>query len=116
MKIKSLSDIPEALFYPIKKWVDLNINNFHIFLVGILLLIFLGLVLCITYSKKIGKADERTVNINLKSCYYMLITIVVCDIIFPTEYLHQQFAMLKYGIALIVSGLYLFLQYRKDLK
>ena len=30
MKIKSLSDIPEAMFYPLKEWSEQSIGNFKI--------------------------------------------------------------------------------------
>jgi hypothetical protein len=46
----------------------------------------------------------------------MLVAIIACDMFFPRGYLVNQFFMFKYGIAFFVSGLYLFLQYRKDFK
>lgn len=85
MKIKSLNDIPEALFYPLKEWSEQSIGNFNL-LVGI------GFI------------------------FVMLVAVIACDMFFPRGYLVNQFFMFKYGIACFVSGLYLFLQYRKDFK
>jgi hypothetical protein len=46
----------------------------------------------------------------------MLIAIIACDMLFPRDYLANQFFMFKYGITCFVGGLYLFIQYRKDFK
>ena len=116
MKIKSLSDIPEALFYPLKEWSEQSIGNFNL-LVGIgFLFVMFSTIFVVTYSIKIGKADERTTLIILKGAQIMLFAIIACDILFPKDYLVNQFFMFKYGNAFFVSGLYLFIQYRKDFK
>lgn len=116
MKIKSLSDIPEAMFYPLKEWSEQSIGNFNL-LVGIgFIFVMFSAIFVVTYSIKMGKSDERTLLISLKSAYIMLVAIIACDMFFPRGYLVNQFFMFKYGIACFVSGLYLFLQYRKDFK
>ncbi|MGY3777960.1 DUF2178 domain-containing protein [Isobaculum melis] len=116
MKIKSLSDLPGALFYPLKEWTEQSIGNFNLFIGLGFLFIMASAALVLFYTVKIGKSDERTTKINLTSCYCMLMSIVICDIIFPKDYLINQFFMLKYGIAFFVSGIYLLIQYRKDFK
>lgn len=116
MTINSLSDVPEILFYPLKKWSEQSIGNFNL-LVGIgFIFVMISTILVITYSKKIGRSDERTTLINLKSAYAMLVAIIACDMLLPKGYLVNQFFMFKYGIAFFIGGLYLFLQYRKDFK
>ncbi|WP_394456643.1 DUF2178 domain-containing protein [Leuconostoc suionicum] len=119
MKIKSLGDITnisDALFYPLKKWSEQSIGNYNL-LIGISFLFFIfGVAFVIIYSIKTGKSDERTTLINLKSTYFMLIAIIVCDMFFPKGYLAHQFFLFKYGIACLVSGLYLWVQSRKDFK
>jgi hypothetical protein len=114
MNIKSLSDIPEAVFYPLKTWADQSIGNFNLFIGLSFLFVVISAIFVITYSIKIGRSDERTTLISLKSAYAVLVAIIVCDMIFPRNYLINQFFMLKYGIACFTGGMYLFLQYRKD--
>ncbi|MDM7642627.1 DUF2178 domain-containing protein [Leuconostoc citreum] len=116
MKINSLSDLPDALFYPLKKWSEQSIGNYNL-LVGIgFIFVMFSAAFVITYSIKTGKSDERTTLISLKSAYFMLIVIIACDLFFPKGYLVNQFFMLKYGMACFVSGLYLWFQSRKDLE
>ncbi|MBO0477108.1 DUF2178 domain-containing protein [Vagococcus sp. DIV0080] len=116
MKIKSLMDVPSALFYPLKEWTEKSITNFNIFVgIGMAFMIF-SMVLYYIYASKIGKSDERTSKIHLKSAYFMLMTIIICDLAFPRDYLVNQFFMIKYSLAIFVSGVYLSLQYRKDFK
>lgn len=116
MKIKSLSDISKTLFYPLKEWSEQSIGNFNL-LVGIgFLFVMFSAIFVVTYSIKMGKSDERMLLISLKSAYVMLIAIIACDILFPRDYLVNQFFMVKYGFSCFASGLYLFLQYRKDFK
>lgn len=116
MKINSLSDIPNALFYPLKEWSEQSVGNFNL-LVGIgFVFVMFSAAFVIFYSIKTGKSDERTTLISLKSAYFMLVAIIVCDLFFPKGYLVNQFFMFKYGIACFVSGLYLWLQSKKDLE
>lgn len=116
MKIKSLMDVPTALFYPLKEWTEKSITNFNIFIgIGMIFLLFsIGLLLI--YSSKIGKSDERSSNIHLKGAYFILMTIIISDLLFPRDYLVNQFFMFKYGLACFAGGLYLLFQYRKDFK
>jgi hypothetical protein len=61
-----------------------------------------------------GKADERTNQISLKSALFMLYGVILCDLIFPKEYMWQVFFLFKYSLALLASGIYLAVRYKKD--
>lgn len=116
MKIKSLSDIPEVIFYPLKEWAEQSVANFNLLVGSGFIFVMFSAIFVVTYSIKMGKSDERTLLISLKSTYVMLIAIIACDMLFPRDYLANQFFMFKYGITCFVGGLYLFIQYRKDFK
>lgn len=114
MQIKSFSDIPEALFYSLYQWTEESIGNFNI-LIGVgMLLILIALVALLFLTKRIGNADERTNAIYKNWAFVLLMTIVICDIIFPKTYLILQFMTYKYIIALLVGDLYLLIKYKKD--
>ncbi|TFJ38731.1 DUF2178 domain-containing protein [Carnobacterium divergens] len=116
MKIKSLSDLPEALFFPLKEWVTQSPSNLN-FLVGLtMLMILIGMCLSYYLLKKIGKPDERTNEYYKKLAYVVLVVIIICDIIFPKSYMPYQFYSIKYSLAVLIGSLYLFRQYRKDFK
>ncbi|MDT2388976.1 hypothetical protein ABQD95_14355, partial [Enterococcus avium] len=105
MKIKAISDIPNAAFYSLKTWAESSSTNLNM-LVGIgFILIIIGAILVYFYTKKIGKEDEYSRKIYYKSTVAMLWTIVICDIIFPKTYMWNQFFMFKYALALIIAGL-----------
>ena len=115
MQIKSISDIPNAIFYPLKSWAEQSTGNWNILVgVGGLLLIGSG-ILAYVFYKKIGQEDERTNKIYLKSSYYMLWAIILCDIIFPKDYMWNIFFMFKYMLAFLAAGIYLAVRYKKDL-
>ena len=114
MKIKAISDIPNAAFYSLKTWAESSSTNLNM-LVGIgFILIIIGAILVYFYTKKIGKEDEYSRKIYYKSTVAMLWTIVICDIIFPKTYMWNQFFMFKYALALIIAGISMSLQYRKE--
>jgi membrane-associated HD superfamily phosphohydrolase len=114
MVIKSLSDIPSALFYRLKTWAEYSNANWNLLLgIGMLLLIF-GIALVYVYTKKIGKEDEHSQKIYYISVNAILLTIVFLDILFPKDYMWNQFFLYKYALAFIVSGLSLVYQYRKQ--
>lgn len=114
MTIKSISDIPNALFFNLKNWAESSSSNWNL-LIGIgMIIMLLGIILVYTYTKKIGKEDEHSQRIYYISAIAMLITIVFCDIIFPKDYMWNQFFLYKYGLAFVVSGLSLAYQYRKQ--
>ncbi|HAT55716.1 MAG TPA: DUF2178 domain-containing protein [Lactobacillus sp.] len=117
MQVKSLSDIPDFIFWPLKKWTGQSNLNFNI-LVGIctLLTIFL-LVAGYFMMRKIGKIeDERTATIYLAAASIMLSTSFICDIIFPSDYLIEQFRMIKYIVMMLAGLIYLVATYRKEMR
>ncbi|MCF6419733.1 MAG: DUF2178 domain-containing protein [Furfurilactobacillus sp.] len=117
MQIKSLSDIPDALFWPLKQWVEqsnLNLNILVGFSLILIVLITLGWSIM---TRKIGKVqDERTAKIYLTASSIMLSANLACDIIFPTDYLMNQFRMIKYIIMFLAGLIYLFTKYRKEIR
>ncbi|MCA1035498.1 MULTISPECIES: DUF2178 domain-containing protein [Bacillus] len=114
MEIKSISDIPNALFYPLKTWAEQSSGNWNI-LVGIGFLLLIGsAIFAYIFYKKIGHDDERTNKIFLKSSYFMLLAIIICDTIFPRDYMWNIFFLFKYALAILACGIYLAAQYKKD--
>lgn len=114
MKIKSISDIPNAIFYPLKSWAEQSSGNWNI-LVGVGGLLLIGsAIFAYVFYKKIGQDDERTNKIFLKSSYCMLWTIILCDMIFPKDYMWNIFFMFKYTLAFLAAGIYLAVQNKKD--
>ncbi len=113
---KTSTNISNSIFYPLKTWVENSNGNWNTLLgVGFIFLL-IGIVLVYTFTKKIGREDERTNPIYLKSAYVMLLVIVLLDLLFPKEYMWQIFFLFKYSLAFIVSGIYLAIQYKKDFK
>ena len=111
---KSSTEISNSIFSPLKTWVENSSENWNMLLgIGFLLLI-IGLILLYVFLKKIGKGDERTDQIRLKSAYIILCGVILCDIIFPKEYMWQIFFLFKYSLAFIASGIYLAVRYKKD--
>ena len=114
MKIKSISDIPNAIFYPLKSWAEQSSGNWNI-LIGVGGLLLIGsAIFAYLFYKKIGQDDERTNKIFLKSSYYMLLAIILCDVIFPKDYMWNIFFLFKYTLAFLAGGIYLAVQYKRD--
>ncbi|WP_274366029.1 DUF2178 domain-containing protein [Paenibacillus thermotolerans] len=114
MMSKFFSDIHNAIFSPLKSWAEQSAGNWNILLgVGGLLLIG-SIIFVYVFHKKMGPADERTNNISLKSAYCVLWAILLCDMIFPKEYMWNIFFLFKYALAFLVGGIYLAIQYKKD--
>ena len=111
MKIEEISN---AVFYPLKTWADKSTDNWNMLLVIGIVLLMVGGILTYVFHKKMGKADERTNQISLKSTLIMLCGVILCDIIFPKEYMWQIFFLFKYSLAFIASGIYLAFRYKKD--
>lgn len=110
----NISDISNAIFYPLKSWAEHSQGNWNILIVSSLVLLLVGGILTYLFRKKMGKADERTTQISLKSSLIMLCVVVLCDIIFPKEYMWQIFFLFKYSLAFLASGIYLAVRYKKD--
>lgn len=106
--------IENAIFTPLKTWTEQSNSNWNMLIgIGILSLIF-GMILIYVFQKKMGVADERTNQIYLKSSLILLYGVILCDLIFPKEYMWQIFFLFKYSIAFIASGIYLAVRYKKD--
>ncbi|CDQ39963.1 MULTISPECIES: hypothetical protein [Virgibacillus] len=104
----------ESVFNPLKTWVEESTANWNM-LIGIgFVMLLIGLALTFVFLLKMGKADERTIQIQLKSTLIMLFGVILCDIIFPKEYMWQIFFLFKYSFAFIASGIYLAFRYKKD--
>lgn len=111
---KTSTEISDAIFHPLKTWAEESTSNWNM-LVGIgFVWVFISLILLFVLFKKMGKADERTKQIQLRSALMMLLIIIFCDIFFPKEYMWQIFFLFKYAIAFFVTVIYLTLQYRRD--
>jgi hypothetical protein len=114
MKFESISEISNKIFYPLKIWAEESTGNWNM-LIGIgIVLLLVGGILTYVFQKKMGKADERTNQINLKSALIMLGGVVFCDVIFPKEYMWQIFFLFKYSLAFFASAIYLAVRYKKD--
>jgi hypothetical protein len=114
MEFKSISDIPNAIFYPLKSWAEQSPGNWNILIGSGFILLIVGGILTYVFQKKMGKADERTKQISLNSALIMLCGVILCDVIFPKEYMWQIFFLFKYSLAFIASGIYLAVRYKKD--
>lgn len=114
MNIKTISDITSDIFSPLKSWAEQSTGNWNI-LIGVGGLLLIGsAIFAYVFYKKIGQDDERTNRIFLKSSFFMLCAIILCDLIFPKEYMWNIFFMFKYTLAFLASGIYLAVQYKKD--
>lgn len=109
-----ISEVSNKTFYPLKTWVEESPGNWNLLLgIGIVLLL-VGGILTYVFRKKMGKADERTIQISLRSTLIMLCGIVLCDVIFPKKYMWEIFFLYKYSLAFIASAIYLAIKYKKD--
>lgn len=114
MEIRSLMDIPASLFYSLKVWAEQSPGNWNLLVGSGMLIMLIGVIITVFYTKKIGKEDEYSKSIYYKATIVMLSTIVWCDIIFPKTYMWNQFFLFKYGLAFLFCGMRLMYQYRKD--
>lgn len=111
---KSSTEISNSVFDPLKTWAEASPGNWNILIGSGFVLFVVGFVLVLGFLMKIGKGDERTNQINLKSAYVLLLIVILCDIVFPKEYMWQIFFLFKYSLAFIGSGIYLAVRYKKD--
>ncbi|MEK4002875.1 DUF2178 domain-containing protein [Bacillus sp. FSL K6-2822] len=114
MKIESSSEISNSIFYPLKIWAEKSNGNWNMLIGSGLLLILVGVILVFVCLKKIGKGDERTNQIYLQSTLIMLGGVILCDLVFPKEYMWQVFFLFKYSLAFLASGIYLAVRYKRD--
>jgi len=116
MTIKLSSEISNSIFNALKTWAEKSNSNWNILICSGLALIIVGAIVMIVYKKKLGETDERTIKIDLKAMSIILVVVILCDIIFPKEYMWQIFFLFKYSFAFLASGIYLATQYRKEYK
>lgn len=102
------------IFSSITTWAESSNSNWNSLLMGCLLFLLIGAALVTMYYYKIGKPDERTNAIYLKSTFIMLGAIILGDFILPKEELWTIVFLVKYGVAFFACGIYLALQYHKD--
>lgn len=114
MKINFISDIHDAIFHSLRYWAEQSPGNWNILIGSGFVLLLVGGILTYVFQKKMGKADERTMQISLKSALIMLWVVILCDMIFPKEYMWQIFILFKYSLAFLASGIYLAVRYKKD--
>ncbi|MFZ2464184.1 MAG: DUF2178 domain-containing protein [Caldibacillus thermoamylovorans] len=114
MKINFISDIHDTVFHSLRSRAEQSPGNWNILIGSGFVLLLIGGILTYVFHKKMGKADERTLQISLKSTFVMLCIIILCDLIFPKEYMWQIFFLFKYSLAFLVSGIYLAFRYKKD--
>ena len=114
MKIEFISNIHDAIFHSLRSWAEQSPGNWNILIGSGFVLLLVGGILTYVFQKKMGKADERTEQISLKSTLIILGVVILCDIIFPKEYMWQIFFLFKYSFAFIASGIYLAVRYKKD--
>ncbi|WP_062050348.1 hypothetical protein [Bacillus sp. JCM 19034] len=114
MEIKLISNIYDAIFHSLRSWAEQSAGNWNILIGSGFVLLIIGGTLAYVFHKKMGKADERTMQISLKSSLIMLCVIVLCDLIFPKEYMWQIFFLFKYSLAFLASGIYLAVRYKRD--
>lgn len=104
---KSSTEISNSIFYPLKSWAEATPGNWNILLGSGIVLLLVGMILMFGFQMKIGKADERTNQISLRSAYILLLGVVFCDVVFPKEYMWQIFFLFKYSLAFGTFSLYI---------
>lgn len=111
---KFFSGIHNTIFSPLRSWAEQSPGNWNILIVVGFLLVYGSGILVYVFYKKLGKDDERTNKIYLKSSSYMLLVIILCDMIFPKDDMWTIFFLYKYALAFLAAGIYLSVQYKKD--
>lgn len=116
MDVKSLSDIPAWIFYPIKLWAEKDSDNFNILVGTGMILLVLSFIMVWILVRRLGESDERTSKTYLKAMSWALVVILVCEIVFPSTYLVNQFKLYKYAFAMIAAAVYMYAKYRKEMR
>ncbi|WP_338048997.1 DUF2178 domain-containing protein [Pontibacillus halophilus] len=109
------SDFQSAIYQPLRTWAEQSTGNWNI-LIGLGFSLVMGsVILTFTFYKMIGTEDERTSYILLKCSSFILLTIVLCDTLFPKDYMWTIFFLFKYGLAFLVGAMSMAIQYRRDM-
>lgn len=103
-------------FNALNEWSEKSTGNYNL-LIGIgFLLVMISSITLVYFLIKLGQQDERTTKIHLNVCCYMLVTIVLCDLFFPKEYMQNILFLFKYALAFSISLIYLLKKYKQDLR
>ncbi|WP_339099729.1 DUF2178 domain-containing protein [Candidatus Enterococcus lemimoniae] len=103
-------------FKALNEWSEKSIGNYNL-LIGIgFILVMISSITLVYLLIKLGQTDERTTKIHLNVCCIMLVTIVLCDLFFPKEYMQNILFLFKYALAFCISLIYLFKKYKQDLR
>ncbi|MCD7034533.1 DUF2178 domain-containing protein [Metabacillus sp. GX 13764] len=109
-----ISNVHGSIFHSLRSWAEHSVGNWNT-LIGIgFALLFIGGIVTYVFQRKMGKTDERTMQIGLKCALIMFSVIVLCDIIFPKEYMWQIFFLFKYSLTFLASAIYLAIRYKKE--
>ncbi len=103
-----------SIFSPVMTWAESSNENWNMLLMGSLGFLIVGAALVTVYYYKIGKPDERTNQIYLKSVFVLLGAVILGDFFLPKEEMWTIFFIIKYGIAFLACGTYLAVQYKRD--
>ncbi|EGO9139016.1 DUF2178 domain-containing protein, partial [Enterococcus faecalis] len=100
-------------FNALNEWSEKSIGNYNL-LIGVgFLLVMISSITLVYLLLKLGQRDERTTKIHLNVCCYMLVTIVLCDLFFPKEYMQNILFLFKYALAFSISLIYLLKKYKQ---
>ncbi|MBX0314638.1 DUF2178 domain-containing protein [Planococcus glaciei] len=106
--------VSNAIFHPLKSWAEQSTGNWNMLIGSGFVLLMIACILAYAFYKKIGSEDERTKQISLNSAFILLCVVILCDMIFPKEYMWQIFFLYKYSFAILAAGIYLAVRYKKD--
>lgn len=109
-----ISETLRAMFQPLKTWIEASTDHWNM-LIGIGFILFsAGIILVFLCYRTIGKQDESNTQLYYQSVFVLLSVLVLCDLIFPKEYMWQLFFLYKYALAFLACGIYLAFRYIKD--
>ncbi|SDJ28683.1 DUF2178 domain-containing protein [Salimicrobium halophilum] len=109
-----MNELTESLFQPLRTWAEISAGNWNILIVGGFVLFMISIGVMFMCWRMIGEEDERTKGIYLQSAAIAFLVLVLCDILFPKEYMWQVFFLFKYSFAFLAGGIYLATRYLRD--
>jgi len=112
VKYESILDkITNTIFKPIIIWAEGSNANWNMLISISFALFAVGIIILFVYFFKMRKYEKRN-QIYLNTSVIMLLVLILCDVIFPKEYMWQIFFLFKYAIAFNFSGIYLIVRYK----
>lgn len=103
------------IYSSLYNWVESSNSNWNALLLFGLFILAFSVILILYYQKKIGKSDERTAVIYLRSLFAILISLTILDIVLPKGDMWEIIYIYKYGLSFGVCGVYLSIQYHKGI-